>query len=159
MTKEAIDILINFFTETRKTSGPIKDTVPITARYLEASRRLAEANAKMRLSYFVEKQDAEETVRLLLDNLREVGIDPKTGELDASIIDSGFSASQRKNIKTLREIIDDLCKKNIASNAAQIEDIESECEVENIPDPISLIQKMKSRGDIIALTASSFRNV
>lgn len=159
MTTEAKNVLTRFYTETRKTSGPIKDTVPITARNLEALRRLAEANAKIRLSGYVEKKDAEEAVRLSLGNLREVGVDPNTGKLDASIIDSGFSRSQRKDIKTLRGIIDNLCKKNITSNAAQIEDIERECEVQNIHDPINLLQKMKSKGDIIAITASSFRNV
>jgi replicative DNA helicase Mcm len=161
MTKEAKTLIVNFFVETRRTAGEKKEMniVPVTVRALEASKRLAVANAKLRLSDVVTKYDAEEAIRLLLENLREVGIDPDTGQLDAAIIESGTSGSQRTKIRKLKEIIDVLCKQNMGRNEARIEDIELECEKQKISDPITLISKMKEKGDLLAVTQTSFRTV
>lgn len=159
MTAEAKACIVNFFVNTRKTAETVKDTIPITVRALESAKRLAVANAKMRLSDVVEKSDAEAAVTLLLKNLHEVGIDPDTGKLDASIIESGCSGSQRHKIKTLKDIIRSLCDKSMGSNAARLEDIELECEKMNIEDPIGLLTKLKTQGDILAINRDSFRVV
>ena len=159
MTDEAKACLVDFFVNTRETAGGVKDTIPVTVRALEAAKRLAVANAKLRLSDVVDKKDAADAVDLLLKNLHEVGIDPDTGKLDSSILESDTSGSQREKIRKLKDIIDRLCKQNMTSNVAKLEDIELECEKEKIAEPIHLISKMKSRGDLLAVTQTSFRNV
>lgn len=159
MTTDAKTCIVNFFVNTRKTAGTVKDTIPITVRALESAKRLAVANAKMRLSDVVERADAEAAVTLLLKNLHEVGIDPDTGKLDSAVLESGCSGSQRQKIKTLKDIIKSLCEKGIGTNAARLEDIELECEKRNVDDPIGLLNKLKTKGDILAISRDSFRVV
>jgi replicative DNA helicase Mcm len=78
-----------------------KSPVPITARSLEAIQRLSEARARMRLSATVSKEDVEFAKKLLISSLKDVGIDVKTGKLDAGIINCGKSQSQAEKIKWL----------------------------------------------------------
>ncbi|KKG16014.1 hypothetical protein EO98_04765 [Methanosarcina sp. 2.H.T.1A.6] len=159
MTEEAKACLVDFFLKTREKAGSIKDSVPVTVRTLESAKRLAVANAKIRLSETVEKKDALDAITLLLRNLHEVGIDPETGDLDASYLECGVSGSQRQKIKLMKEIIQKLCKQNLINGTAKIDDIERECEKNKIVDPIAILSKLKSRGDIVAITPDSFKIV
>ena len=94
--------LINFYTDLRR-SGEGKNTpVPVTARQLEALVRLSEASARVRLSNIVTLEDAKRTIRIVMNCLKNVGVDPETGALDADILASGTSMSQRNKIKLLR---------------------------------------------------------
>ena len=78
-----------------------RSPVPITARSLEAIQRLSEARARMRLSATVSKEDVEFAKKLLISSLKDVGIDVKTGKLDAGIINCGKSKSQVEKAKWL----------------------------------------------------------
>lgn len=158
LSYEAKEYLVNFFTETRKAADTVKNSVPITVRSLEAAKRLSIANAKLRLSDVVEQKDAIAAIKLLLDNLHEVGIDPDTGKLDAAVL-YGASASQREKIKKIKEIIDDLCKRDLNTKVARLEDIELECEKYNIVDAIGILEKMKRKGDILSASRTTFRTV
>jgi replicative DNA helicase Mcm len=67
MEGNARDRLMKFYTDLRKT-GEGKDTpVPVTARQLEALVRLSEASARVRLSNKVTIEDAERTIKIVMN--------------------------------------------------------------------------------------------
>ena len=105
LTDEANDILKEFYVSTRNSNPEDQGAVPITARQLEAIIRLAEASAKIKLKEKVEKEDAEKAVKLTLFCLRDVGVDPETGEMDADIVSGGTPKSDRDKIQRVTEEI------------------------------------------------------
>jgi replicative DNA helicase Mcm len=144
--------LIGFYTDLRKT-GEGKDTpVPVTARQLEALVRLSEASARARLSNIVTLDDAERTIRIVMNCLKNVGVDPDTGALDADIIASGTSMSQRNKIKTLKDIIKKVSERHPGAKAP-LEEVYAEAEKEHGIDRTHAeenIKKMKQRGDLLS---------
>ena len=105
LTDEANDILREFYVNTRNSNPEDQGAVPITARQLEAIIRLSEASAKIKLKDYVEKEDAEKAVRLQMACLKEVGVDPETGEMDADIVSGGTPKSDRDKIQRVTEEI------------------------------------------------------
>ncbi len=105
LTEEANEVLKEFYVSTRNSNPEEQGAVPITARQLEAIIRLSEASAKIKLKETVDKEDAEKAVRLQLACLKEVGVDPETGELDADIVSGGTPKSDRDKIQRVTEEI------------------------------------------------------
>ena len=105
LTDEANEILKEFYVSTRNNNPEEQGPVPITARQLEAIIRLAEASAKIKLKDRVEREDAEKAVRLTLFCLKDVGVDPETGEIDADIVSGGTPKSDRDKIQRVTEEI------------------------------------------------------
>ena len=70
--------------------------ITATTRQLESMIRLSEAHARMRFSSFVEFQDVEEACRLMRDAIRTSATDPRTGQIDMDLINTGTSLQQRK---------------------------------------------------------------
>jgi replicative DNA helicase Mcm len=87
-----------------KGDGP----VPVTARKLEAFMRLAESSARVRLDNEVRISDAERASRLVLRSMRDVGVDPDTGQFDADIVETGQSNSQKERKHDVLALISDL---------------------------------------------------
>ena len=108
LTEEANEVLKEFYVSTRNSNPEEQGAVPITARQLEAIIRLSEASAKIKLKETVDKEDAEKAVRLQLSCLKEVGVDPETGELDADIVSGGTPKSDRDKIQRVTEEIKQL---------------------------------------------------
>ncbi|MCC7553617.1 MAG: minichromosome maintenance protein MCM [Methanobacteriaceae archaeon] len=108
LSDEAITILKEFYVSTRNSSPEEDSPVPITARQLEAIIRLAEASAKLKLKDFVEKEDAERAVRLQLACLKEVGIDPETGEIDIDKVEGRTPKSDRDKLQRVIDEIEEL---------------------------------------------------
>lgn len=103
-TDESQKIIIDGYLEMRALGG--RNVVSATPRQLESCMRLAEANAKMRLSPFVEKQDAEEALRLLREALHQAATDPQTGLIDIDNLATGTSAEKRQRISRIgKEIV------------------------------------------------------
>lgn len=150
LNDESEEMIINFFVGTRTAANGRTDTVPITARTLEAAFRLATAHARIRLSNTITEEDAEAAVNLLYSNLRSVGIDPETGELDANVLACGTSMSQSRKLRKLCTIIKSLSERDMAKNkSAKKEDVIEKCISEGIKEPDKLIQKLKQQGDIM----------
>ena len=125
LSEEAKNVLQDFFIEMRKKYSEKADTVPITARQLEALIRISEAYARMRLSNVITKEDAERAVNLVRIMLEKVGIDIETGSVDIDSIMTGKPRSARDKMITILEIIDTLAGK---SGCAKLKDIINEAE-------------------------------
>lgn len=71
-------------------------TIRTHPRCLDPPRPLpAEAQARMRLSDSVTVQDVNEAVRLMKVAMQQSSIDPRTGQIDMDVIQTGVSAADR----------------------------------------------------------------
>ena len=109
LTPQAKQLLEDFFVEMRSTALNVGEggqaPIPITARQLEATVRLAEAHAKMALKDEVGEEDAEEAIRITVAFLESVGIDLETGTIDVGIITTGASFHTRKIMTVIVDVI------------------------------------------------------
>ena len=106
MTEEAMGIIERKYLEIRKTGEAAGSSVPITPRQLEAIIRLSEAGARLRLSESVTADDAERAVRITEYWMGKVA--GEEGRFDIDIIQTGISQSQREQIISIRDIINEL---------------------------------------------------
>jgi replicative DNA helicase Mcm len=150
MTDDAREAIKDFYVDLR-TQGESEDTpVPITARKLEALVRLAEASARIRLSDDVERADADRVIELVRGSLEDVGIDPETGELDADIVESGRSKTQRDRARTLLNVIEELQSEYDDKPGAPVEAILERAEEAGIEASKAehRIDEFKKKGDL-----------
>jgi replicative DNA helicase Mcm len=108
MTEEAKAAIRDFYVDLRAKGQGEDAPVPVTARKLEALVRLAEASARVRLSDYVEQEDAERVIEIVRTSLQDIGVDPETGQFDADVIETGTSKTQRDRIKNLKQLIKDI---------------------------------------------------
>jgi replicative DNA helicase Mcm len=108
MTEEARDAIEDFYVDLRMEGADEDAPVPVTARKLEALVRLAEASARVRLSDTVTEEDASRVIKIVRDQMEDIGVDPETGEFDADVVEAGTSKSQRDRIKNLKHLIEEL---------------------------------------------------
>lgn len=102
MTEEAKGIITDSYMRIRK-MGNGGNSVPITARQLEAFVRLSEASAKMRLSDTVTDVDANRAVDLVEYYLRKIAGNDDGG-FDIDKIASGVSSKDRNRLSIVRDI-------------------------------------------------------
>ncbi|HWQ49936.1 MAG TPA: minichromosome maintenance protein MCM [Methanosarcina sp.] len=161
MEEDARAHLIHFYTDLRKTGDSKNTPVPVTARQLEALVRLSEASSRVRLSNTVTLEDAKRTIKIVMNCLKNVGVDPETGVLDADILASGTSMSQRNKIKILRDIIKKVSEKHPGAKAP-LEEVYAVAESEHGIDRVHAeenIKKMKQRGDLLSPDQNHIRLV
>jgi len=108
MTEAAKETIQSFYVDLRARGADEDAPVPVTARKLEALVRLAEASARVRLSDTVEQEDADRATDIAHATLKDIGMDPETGEFDADVVETGTSKSQRDRIKSLKSLISDI---------------------------------------------------
>ncbi|MHB9287334.1 minichromosome maintenance protein MCM [Halobacteriales archaeon Cl-PHB] len=108
MTEEAKREIRDFYVDLRSRGSDEDAPVPVTARKLEALVRLAEASARVRLSDTVDVEDAERATEIAHYCLKDIGMDPETGEFDADVVETGTSKSQRDRIKNIKALISDI---------------------------------------------------
>jgi replicative DNA helicase Mcm len=108
MTEEAREAIQEFYVDLRVQGQDEDAPVPVTARKLEAIVRLAEASARVRLSDTVTEGDAERVIGIVRSCMEAIGVDPETGELDADMIETGTTKTQRDRIKSIKHLIQDL---------------------------------------------------
>ncbi len=116
LTDEAIEEMKNFYVGLRSQAygdDSADRAIPIGARQLEALVRLAEANAKIRLSKEVRAYDAKVAIDVVKSYLLEVGLDQETNQIDIDKIsgERGITASKRNKINVIREEIENLSKR------------------------------------------------
>jgi replicative DNA helicase Mcm len=108
MTEEAKDLIEEFYVDLRSKGADEDAPVPVTARKLEAMVRLSEASARVRLSDTVERVDADRATDIIESCLKDIGVDPETGQFDADVVETGTSKSQRDRIKNIKGLIADI---------------------------------------------------
>ncbi|KAL4445821.1 hypothetical protein ABPG77_009020 [Micractinium sp. CCAP 211/92] len=94
LSPEAANALSQAYVEMRS-MGMSRKIVSATPRQLESLIRLSEALARMRLSSGVTVQDVGEAVRLMKVAMQQSSIDPRTGQIDMDVIQTGVSAADR----------------------------------------------------------------
>jgi len=150
LTNKAITEIRKYYVKMRTPSGDDNgvNSVPITARQLEALVRVAEAAAKIRLSTTVEKIDAKKSIELLTYCLEQVGMDPDTGKIDIDRISSGITSSDRNKISVIKQIINDL--EEISGKTIPIEEIVAAAKEKGIKEDAceEAIEKLKRSGDL-----------
>jgi DNA replicative helicase MCM subunit Mcm2 (Cdc46/Mcm family) len=146
LTKEAGELLMNFYLEMRKKSGE-EAPIAITLRQYEALIRLAEASAKIQLRNFVTREDAERAIRLMKISLREFGFEPETGMFDIDRAEGQrITAAQRGKIRVMIDVLEELTAihgKNIPQ-----EEFLKRAKEEGVEDAEEILRKMISEGII-----------
>ena len=94
LSPEAAQKLSNAYSEMRAL-GASRKTISATPRQLESLIRLSESLARMRLAEWVEEDDVEEAVRLMNVAMQQSSVDPRTGQIDMDVINTGVSAADR----------------------------------------------------------------
>lgn len=148
LTQEAADKIQEFYVGMREGGSDGEDgNVPITARQLEALVRVSEASAKAHLKEEVEVEDAERAIDILTYCLKEVGVDPETGDYDIDMIESGVSSSQRNRLQSVKQIIR---SQGGEDEAVEIEDILDTAEDEGISRDKAeeIIEKLRREGEL-----------
>ncbi|MCX6814881.1 MAG: minichromosome maintenance protein MCM [Candidatus Aenigmarchaeota archaeon] len=143
LTEEAEKILKNFYIKTRKKAEGATQAIPITLRQFEALMRISEASAKIQLSHVVRKEDAQRAIKLMRYSLRQLGLDPETGQIDVDRAEGATTSSERSRIRIVLDIINDISsvKKEI-----HMEEIRSAARKEGIEDVDEIIEKLKREG-------------
>lgn len=160
LTNDAITVLKEFYVNTRNGNAEEQAPVPITARQLEAIIRLAEASAKIKLKDTVDREDAQRAVELQLACLKEVGVDPETGEFDVEVIEGRTPKSERDKMQRITEEVTMLEEEFagtaplnvLISNMIDKYDI-SEDKVENI------VRNLKQKGILYEPSAGYLKRV
>ncbi len=101
LTEEAQQIIVDFYLQQRSEHDDESNSVPITARALEALVRMAEASARMRLSKKADENDA----KLALAMFRNWRYELMGDEFDEGTILTGRSTKKRSASKALEEVI------------------------------------------------------
>ena len=148
MTEEAKEVIEDFYVDLRMKGQDEDAPVPVTARKLEALVRLAEASARIRLSDTVEESDADRAVEIAHYCLKEIGVDPETGEFDADVVETGQSKTQRDRIQNIRGIINDI--EDEYDEGAPIDVVVERAEEVGIDESKAEheIEKLKQRGEV-----------
>ena len=154
MTDSAFRIIEDSYMRIRSSSNR-GNSVPITARQLEAFVRLSEASAKMRLSDTVTDIDANRAVDLVEYYLRKIAGDD--GGLDIDRIASGTTNKDRSAIKTVKTILSThggdtgLSLDELIQHGSNEGISESELE--------SVLNKLQSKAEVIKTPSGKYKRV
>ncbi|HLE54213.1 MAG TPA: LAGLIDADG family homing endonuclease [Thermoplasmata archaeon] len=156
MTDEAMAAIEKKYLDIRKTGEAAGSSVPITPRQLEAIIRLSEASARLRLSSEVTIDDAERAVRIVEYWMGKVA--GEEGKFDIDIIQTGISQSQREQIISLRDIINELAG---PEGVADYEDIVRVAQDRGIPPAKvdSWLKRWSQEGDIYSPAKNKYKLV
>ncbi|MFC6722530.1 LAGLIDADG family homing endonuclease [Halobacteriaceae archaeon SHR40] len=148
MTEDAKSAIQEYYVDLRSTGDTEDAPVPVTARKLEALVRLSEASARVRLSDTVEESDAQRAIDIAQYCLEDIGLDPETGELDADMIETGTSKSQRDRIKNIKQLISMIEEEY--DEGAPVDIIIERAEEEGIEESKTEheIEKLKQKGEV-----------
>jgi len=159
LEEEARQHLIDFYLDLRRQGDDPNAPIPVTARQLEALVRLSEACARARLSERITVEDTRRVIRIVEASLGQVMRDPETGKLDADLISTGITKSQRDKIKILKDIIRNL--EDVHENGAPLDKVLEEAEAAGISRERveEALEKLKKVGEIMEPRTGKFRLV
>ncbi|PSC67965.1 DNA replication licensing factor MCM4 [Micractinium conductrix] len=122
LTPEAANELSRQYVEMRS-MGMSRKIVSATPRQLESLIRLSEALARMRLCNTVSVDDVGEAVRLMKVAMQQSSIDPRTGQIDMDVIQTGVSAADRSMKAQLVGELRSLLEARAGPNGLRIADL------------------------------------
>lgn len=156
MTDEAMGAIEKKYLDIRKTGEAAGSSVPITPRQLEAIIRLSEASARLRLSSEVTIDDADRAVRIVEYWMGKVA--GEEGKFDIDIIQTGISQSQREQIISLRDVINELAG---PEGVADYEDIVRIAQERGIPPAKvdSWLKRWSQEGEIYSPAKNKYKLV
>ena len=156
VAEEASSLMKDFYVDMRnRYSSDEVPTVSITLRQYEALIRLAEASAKIRLDTKVRLEDAERAINLMKYSLSQLGMDYETGRIDIDKIESGVTASKRRKIGIVLDIINELQK----SGEVAVEDVRAAAEDQGVENVDDILDRLKREGTIFEPKAGFLRKV
>lgn len=157
----AWNAMVKFYNRIRNSGKGNDAPVPITARSIEAVRRLAEASAKIRLSQVITLEDVQRATRIITACLKDIGTDPETGEIDADIIDAGISKRERDKIKVIKDIVRLVADRYPGKDGGPIDEVYAELEKTGISKEQAKkhIAKMKEKGDVFTPSRATIKLV
>ncbi|UEC42938.1 MAG: Minichromosome maintenance protein MCM [Methanothrix sp.] len=141
--------LESYYVNLRKQGQDTNKPVPVTARQLEALFRLSESSARLRLSDDITLGDAERVIRIVEACLRQVGVDPETGLLDADVLAVGMSKSTRDKTRMVIDLVRDVA--SLHQGPAPLETVLERAEAELGMDrnkAEEIIKRLKRDGSI-----------
>jgi replicative DNA helicase Mcm len=160
---DAKQLLIQEFNELRQANAsqetdPEERPVPVTYRKMEGITRLSEASARIRLSNTITIDDVERALQLVEESMRDVGMDPETGEYDADVVETGTSHSQRERIKTAKNLVEELATQNM-DGAPHDEVVETLTEELSIREKkaVSTIETLRRKGELYEPNTDHYR--
>ena len=152
LSDEAMAEIKNFYIELRNKPVAVESglrPIPISARQLQALIRMAEASAKIRLSKYVTKKDAENAIEIMKYYLMQVGYDYESKTFDIDRISGRFSSSQRGKILLVRDTIIDL--ENKMGKMIPTEELEKELDGKITNSELDdAIEKLRSSGEVFS---------
>ncbi|WP_049972503.1 minichromosome maintenance protein MCM [Haladaptatus cibarius] len=108
MKPEARQAIRDFYVDLRSKAADEDAPVPVSARKLEALVRLAEASARVRLSDTVEQEDADRVIDIVQSCLKDIGVDPETGQFDADVVETGTSREYDDKEDAIKHLIEEV---------------------------------------------------
>ncbi|TKX62129.1 XRE family transcriptional regulator [Halorubrum sp. ASP1] len=161
MTEEAKELIEEFYVDLRSKGADEDAPVPVTARKLEAMVRLSEASARVRLSDTVEREDADRATDIVESCLKDIGVDPETGQFDADVVETGTSKSQRDRIKGLKDIINEIDAEYENEPGAPHDAVVERAAAEGIDEDKvkNEVESLRQKGDIYSPTNDQYKVV
>lgn len=157
-TDEADDRIVSEYVDLRQINEGNEDgPIPTTARMVEALIRLSEAAARIRLAEHIRVEDVERAIDIMYESLETLGVDPETGELDASIVETGKSSSRHEKEKAITGIIRGQTDGDDYADYAAVKE-----EATVIMEPVEFeeaLEGMISRGEVSEPTTGELRYV
>ena len=144
LTKEAGEIIKDFFVKLREKASGEESPIPITLRQYEALIRLAEASAKVQIRNEVLPEDAIRAINLMKASLRQFGFDPETGKIDIDRAEGHIPSSQRGKIRSMIDIINELEK--VFGKNIPVDEIIKAARERGIDNAEDILRSMKSEG-------------
>ncbi len=111
LDKSIMEIAKKFYVELRNYSMEEDDefySIPITARSLETIFKLTSGYTKINHNIEAKKKEIESAIDLYSYCLEKIGIDPKTGRLDADRVALGITESERKAFSNIKNILEEI---------------------------------------------------
>ena len=157
LSDDAMAAIKEHYIKIRHINDDDDSPIPTTARTLGTLTRLSEASARIRLSETVTREDATRAITIYNEFIEQLGVDPETNELDADVVETGTSTSQRDRMQAVKRII-----------ASLEEEYESGAPHDAVVDHVSLddydegkivhsIQKLKDQGEMYESQSGHYR--
>ena len=145
LTPEAAEKIKEFYLSLRKSS--VGGVVSITPRQYESLVRLAQASARIQLREFVNVEDAERAINLMLFSLRQFGQDLVTGQIDIDKAEGQkITHEHRSKIKIIDEVLTEL--ENKYGLTIPYDEVVKLAMERGVTDAESIIRKMQEVGEI-----------